>query len=114
MHKYLKYKKVFFRKLIADKYIKEQGSDLRLFLMYWDIGKSIFEQQEESGWGVKVIDRMSHDLKEAFPGMICFSPRNLKWKYTHGENLMFQSKKPDDVYETGFNGNKNFSEVTYA
>ncbi len=50
-----------------------------LILMYWDIGKSILEKQKESGWGAKVIDRMSHDLKEEFSDMTGFSPRNLKY-----------------------------------
>lgn len=45
---------------------------------YWYIGKSILEQQELCGWGAKVIDRISHDLREAFPDAEGFSPRNLK------------------------------------
>ena len=31
------------------------------------------------GWGAKVIDRMSKDLKIAFPEMSGFSPRNIKY-----------------------------------
>lgn len=50
-----------------------------MILMYWNIGKSILKQQEHEGWGSKVIDRMSHDLKEEFPDMSGFSPRNLKY-----------------------------------
>ncbi len=50
-----------------------------MILMYWDIGNSILEKQEIEGWGTKVIDRMSHDLKTAFPDMSGFSPRNLKY-----------------------------------
>lgn len=30
-------------------------------------------------WGTKVIDRMSKDLKTAFPEMSGFSPRNIKY-----------------------------------
>ncbi len=47
--------------------------------MYWDIGKQILENQHTEGWGAKVIDRLSHDLKVAFPDMNGFSPRNLKY-----------------------------------
>ncbi len=50
-----------------------------MILMYWDIGKAILTQQKAEGWGAKVIDRMSHDLKEAFPEISGFSPRNLKY-----------------------------------
>ena len=50
-----------------------------LVLMYWDIGKSILEKQKREGWGAKVIDRLSSDLKNEFPEMAGFSARNLKY-----------------------------------
>ena len=50
-----------------------------MVMMYWNIGNSIIEQQKNEGWGSRVIDRMSHDLKEEFPNMSGFSPRNLKY-----------------------------------
>lgn len=50
-----------------------------LILMYWHIGNSIIKEQDNQGWGTKVIDRMAHDLKESFPDMKGFSPRNLKY-----------------------------------
>jgi len=50
-----------------------------LVMMYWDIGNSILQKQNNAGWGAKVIDRLSHDLKEVFPEMSGFSPRNLKY-----------------------------------
>jgi predicted nuclease of restriction endonuclease-like (RecB) superfamily len=48
-------------------------------MMYWDIGFSILGKQAVAGWGAKIIDRLSHDLKTAFPDMNGFSPRNLKY-----------------------------------
>ena len=50
-----------------------------LVMMYYRIGSAILAKQKEQGWGAKVIDRMSYDLKEAFPDMTGFSPRNLKY-----------------------------------
>lgn len=50
-----------------------------LILLYWDIGCVILKQQANEGWGAKVIDRLSSDLKESFPDMKGFSPRNLKY-----------------------------------
>jgi len=34
-------------------------------------------RQEAEGWGAKVIDRLSADLREAFPDMHGLSSRNL-------------------------------------
>lgn len=39
----------------------------------------ILERQERAGWGAKVIDRLAADLREAFPDMKGFSPRNLRY-----------------------------------
>ncbi len=50
-----------------------------MICLYWNIGRDILAKQEEEGWGTKVIDRMAKDLKEAFPDMSGFSPRNIKY-----------------------------------
>jgi predicted nuclease of restriction endonuclease-like (RecB) superfamily len=50
-----------------------------LVLLYWRIGRQILKQQHEEGWGSKVIDRLSLDLRREFPEMKGFSPRNLKY-----------------------------------
>ena len=50
-----------------------------MICLYWNIGKAIMKKQEEEGWGAKVIDRMSKDLKDAFPEMSGLSPRNIKY-----------------------------------
>lgn len=50
-----------------------------MVLLYWDIGRMILERQERAGWGAKVIDRLSQDLREAYPDMQGLSPRNLKY-----------------------------------
>ncbi|WFN36719.1 DUF1016 N-terminal domain-containing protein [Methanomicrobium antiquum] len=50
-----------------------------LILLYWSIGRDILRRQEEEGWGAKVIDRLSADLKKEFPDMKGLSSRNLKY-----------------------------------
>jgi hypothetical protein len=49
-----------------------------LVLLYWDIGRGIVEKQRLLGWGESVIDRVSADLRAAFPDSSGFSPRNLR------------------------------------
>ena len=55
------------------------SANIAMVLMYWDIGQFILRRQQQEGWGARVIDRLSHDLKTAFPDMTGFSPRNLKY-----------------------------------
>ena len=50
-----------------------------LVLLYWQIGRDILSRQAAQGWGARVIDRLAHDLRTAFPEMKGFSPRNLKY-----------------------------------
>ena len=50
-----------------------------LVLLYWQIGRDILARQASQGWGAKVIERLAHDLRVAFPQMKGFSPRNLKY-----------------------------------
>ena len=54
--------------------------------LYWNIGRGILKKQEEEGWGTKIIDRMAKDLKDAFPEMSGFSPRNIKYMRKFAES----------------------------
>ncbi|MFZ2754778.1 MAG: PDDEXK nuclease domain-containing protein [Lysobacteraceae bacterium] len=56
-----------------------------LVLLYWQIGRDILARQAEQGWGAKVIERLAHDLRQAFPDMKGFSPRNLKYMRAFAE-----------------------------
>lgn len=56
-----------------------------LVLLYWQIGRDILERQSREGWGAKVIERLAQDLRNAFPDMKGFSPRNLKYMRTFAE-----------------------------
>ena len=56
-----------------------------LVLLYWHIGHEILSRQQTAGWGAKVIDRLSADLRREFPEMKGFSPRNLKYMRAFAE-----------------------------
>ena len=56
-----------------------------LVLLYWEIGREILNRQQQSGWGGKVIDQLSADLRREFPEMKGFSPRNLKYMRAFSE-----------------------------
>lgn len=48
-----------------------------LIHLYWDIGKSIVEKQEEEGWRAQIIEKLCKDLQEAFPGVKGLSRTNI-------------------------------------
>lgn len=54
-------------------------ANVQMSMMYYQIGKDILQRQSAEGWGSKIVDRLSVDLKKAFPEMNGFSPRNLKY-----------------------------------
>ncbi len=56
-----------------------------LVLLYWQIGREVLSQQQQQGWGAKVINQLAKDLKKAFPEMKGFSPRNLKYMRAFAE-----------------------------
>ncbi len=56
-----------------------------LVLLYWQIGREILTRQQQQGWGAKVIERLTKDLKEAFPEMKGFSRTNLLYMRSFAE-----------------------------
>lgn len=55
------------------------AANREMLTLYWQIGKTILEQQQQAGWGAKVIDTLSADLRKEFTDMQGTSPRNLKY-----------------------------------
>lgn len=51
----------------------------QLVLTYWQVGREILQRQTFEGYGSRVINRLSADLKRAFPDATGFSPRNLRY-----------------------------------
>lgn len=75
------------KKRISNAQIKAALSVNReLVLLYWQIGREILERQKAKGWGAKVIEQLSKDLRSAFPEMKSFSSRNLKYMRALAEN----------------------------
>ena len=65
-----------------------------LVLLYWQIGHEILTRQEHSGWGAKIVNQLSADLKAAFPDIQGFSRTNLLYMRafakTWGKNEIIQ------------------------
>lgn len=50
-----------------------------MLVLYWSMGNDISTKIKEAGWGAKVIDSLSKDLRSEFPDSKGFSVRNLKY-----------------------------------
>jgi len=55
------------------------AANKEMLLLYWKLGQLILVHQANKGWGAKVIDLLSNDLKKEFPSQKGFSVRNLKY-----------------------------------
>lgn len=53
--------------------------------LYWRLGRLIVERMREAGWGARVIDRLSADLRAEFPATKGLSPSNLKYMQRFAE-----------------------------
>lgn len=68
--------------------------------LYHDIGRDILDRQSQQGWGAKVIERLSIDLREAFPDMKGLSASNLKYMRFFAQNcpdLKFGQQSADQL-----------------
>lgn len=53
--------------------------------VYWQIGRDILARQQAQGWGKKITERLSHDLRAAFPDLGGFSRTNLDYMRAFAE-----------------------------
>lgn len=82
---YLKFIEEVKAEILKQKISVVLNANSSMICLYWNIGRAILKKQEE-GWGAKVIDRMAKDLKDAFPEMSGFSPRNIKYMRKFAES----------------------------
>lgn len=68
--------------------------------LYWEIGRAILDKQQQEGWGAKVLDRLSKDLRAEFPETKGFSATNLKYMRRFAEecpDLKFGQQVADQL-----------------
>jgi len=55
------------------------SANAEMIAMYFDIGAMINQQQQQHGWGAKIIHKLAKDIKNELPEEKGFSERNLKF-----------------------------------
>jgi uncharacterized protein DUF1016 len=53
------------------------SANRELILLYWDIGRAIVDAQKDKGYGKRVVEMLSADLRREFPEMAGLTARNL-------------------------------------
>lgn len=53
------------------------AANAQMLLLYWQMGNNIIQNQQAEGWGAKIIEKLSTDLKKEFPELRGLSARNL-------------------------------------
>jgi predicted nuclease of restriction endonuclease-like (RecB) superfamily len=67
------------KRVAESRYKATLSVNKEMVLLYHHIGQQILKSQKEKGWGSKVIEKLSKDLRSAFPEMKGFSPQNFKY-----------------------------------
>jgi len=65
------------QRIIDAQYTALRSVNKELINLYWEIGKGIVEKQKELNWGKSVVENLSKDLQNSFPGIKGFSTPNL-------------------------------------
>jgi predicted nuclease of restriction endonuclease-like (RecB) superfamily len=55
-----------------------RSANRELLLLYYHIGRSLSDRVKSEEWGSKILERISADIQQEFPGIRGFSARNLK------------------------------------
>jgi hypothetical protein len=75
------------QKVATTRYQAALKVNQELILLYHHIGTQILKSQEEHGWGAKIVDQLSKDLKSTFPEMRGFSTRRPKISLSRNEGI---------------------------
>lgn len=80
------------------------SANVELLALYWDVGRMIYQRQNDEGWGAAVIPRLANDIKNDLTDIKGFSERNLKRMlafYKEYNNLQFVPPPVAQIETTG-------------
>ena len=56
-----------------------RAANTEVMRLYWSVGRDILDRQKNEGWGAKVVDQISADLRREFPDQRGWSRTSLKY-----------------------------------
>jgi predicted nuclease of restriction endonuclease-like (RecB) superfamily len=86
-----------YKQLLADlkfrvahsRYKATLSANREMLHLYHYVGNKILTSQKTQGWGAKIIQQLSRDLRSEFSDMKGFSPQNLKYMKRFAEEYSF-------------------------
>lgn len=74
---YLSFRDDIMKRIRSAQYEAMRAVNKEMISLYWDIGRQITERQKELGWGKSVVENLSRDIQNEFPGIQGFGVRNI-------------------------------------
>ena len=90
----------------AGQYRALRAVNKELIGLYWDIGRMIVERQAGDTWGKSIVQQLSGDLQNEFPGIGGFSASNLWRMKSFFEAYADSEKLAQLVREIGWGHNQ--------
>lgn len=87
------------------------SANSEMILMYWDIGRMVFEKQRREGWGAAVIPRLSLDIQNDLPEEKGFSKRNIGRMIAFYKEYCSDKVLPQPVAKSGTDINTELIKV---
>ena len=75
---YMLFRNDIMRRIRSAQYEAMRAVNKEMISLYWEIGKQITERQKQLGWGKSVVENLSRDIQEEFPGIQGFGISNLR------------------------------------
>ena len=75
--KFITFVKEIKEQILLSQYRALKAVNKELINLYWDIGKSIVQKQQQYGWGKSIVKNLSKELQKEFVGIKGFSVQNL-------------------------------------
>lgn len=74
---YIQFKAEITTRIRSAQYEALKAVNKEMIELYWEIGRRITEQQNRLGWGKSVVQNLSKDIQQEFPGIKGFGVANL-------------------------------------
>jgi predicted nuclease of restriction endonuclease-like (RecB) superfamily len=85
-------------RVISSRLQAAMSANKDLVVLYHHIGTEVLDAQKKQGWGAKVIDQLSKDLRSEFPEMKGFSRRNLTYMQKFAREYTLEEVYHDTVH----------------